>query len=81
MGEYRPMGAMEFLKAFHNEITIKKLVALFDNYHEAKSDLLLDFSMRFELDISDMQNVIEGWEQICDMESWFDELGTPEANR
>ena len=81
MGKFRPSGAMELLKVFHYEIRSKKLIGNFRDYKLAKEDVIIEIGTRNKIDFSDTQEVLTGWESICDMEEWFSDLGTPEADR
>jgi hypothetical protein len=73
---YKPDGVVEFLGRFCAGIESKKLVALFDSYKTAKSDLIIEMCNNNNLLPSDVEPVIEKLEELCDMEEWFSLLGT-----
>jgi hypothetical protein len=81
MGKFRPSGAMEVLKVLHSEIRSKKLIGNFRDYKSAKEDVIIEIGTRHKIDFSDIQEVLTGWESICNMEEWFSDLGTPEEER
>jgi len=69
----------KFIDEIYNRLTMKKLVALFDDYKNAESDLFLELfpCVCDEADLA--EKIWESHKIDIDVNKWFDELGTQKS--
>lgn len=73
--KYRFDGTLEFLKMFESMLSSRKKVALFDNYTNAKNDIIFEIiSHNKDIKSEVFFNIIFHLEQICDIEEYFNKL-------
>lgn len=73
--KFRFDGLVTFLNIYRNELKSKKLVALFDNYEDAKNQIVYGICEGNEnFTIEDLNRLIQEVEQITDIQEYFNEL-------
>lgn len=72
-----PTKAIFFYEAMMERLTTKKLVACFEGkYQEAVELILFDMAFASDEHSEAARRVWEAYESVCDLEGWYDDLGT-----
>ena len=72
-----PTKAIFFYEAMMERLTTKKLVACFEGkYQEAAELILFDRAFASDEQSEAARRVWEAYESVCDLEGWYDDLGT-----
>tara|TARA_R110001592_G_scaffold37519_1_gene125093 strand:+ start:157 stop:399 length:243 start_codon:yes stop_codon:yes gene_type:complete len=72
-----PKKAIFFYEAMMERLTTKKLVACFEGEYQEAVELIF-FEMAFASDEHSeaARRVWEAYESVCDLEAWYEDLGT-----
>ena len=74
-GKFNPEGTLSFLNLFLASLKTKKLVALFDKYEDAKTDVIMEFiNSNHDLEPEIFHDIVKEFEGMMYLERWFNEL-------
>ena len=69
-----PKGYITLLEMFMDEMLSKKKIGNYNDYKEAKADVLMSIANSTDNDYNLLEHLIDNTEKFCQLHQWFNDL-------